>query len=397
MTMIGRSRPAPDARIGFGAPRPPGRGPGRPGGRRPRWRTLLFWLAVFSPTIASAAYLAAFATGRYVSEAVFVVRAANKPAAAGLGGLLSLIGLGRAQEDAQTVAAYIRSRDAVRELAAAMPLAAMYGPPGADWVARYPNIVFPATDEGLHWYFQTRMTARVDELTGLTTLRIEAFQPEEARRVALALIEAAERMVNRLNKRAEEDSIGRAKDDLGVAEARLADAQVAMTAFRNRALMLTGTSSAAALAEVLAKLSTELARARAQIAESAQNAAAAPQLGALRAREQALMAQIREERAKIGPGEEALAEKIAEYERLDLEREFAGAAVTSALANLELARADARRQHVFLERVVEPGAADEATVPRRVAGALTVLGFNAIGFGLAWLLYAGFAGHKQVS
>ena len=76
---------------------------------------------------------------------------------------------------------------------------------------------------------------------------------------------------------------------------------------------------------------------------------------------------------------DGLAEKIAEYERLMLQQEFSVRSLAQAVAALELARVDARRQQMFLERVVEPGVPDQAMEPRRWRNVFTVLGYNVIG------------------
>ena len=61
-----------------------------------------------------------------------------------------------------------------------------------------------------------------------------------------------------------------------------------------------------------------------------------------------------------------MAPRIAAYERLTIAREFADKALVSASSALDSARADARRQQLYLERIVEPGLPDEADQPQRL-------------------------------
>ena len=182
-----------------------------------------------------------------------------------------------------------------------------------------------------------------------------------------------------------------------LAEQRLVDAQVALTEFRDRELMINAGESAAALVELIAKLSTQLADARVEIAQLMSVSASSPQLVPLRAREQALVDEINHERAQVAPGEGGLAAKLAEFERLELQQEFADRAVQAALAALEVARSEARRQHVFLDRVVVPNLPDEPTEPRRLETIVTVCGLNAIGWGVAWLLFTGLREHARAT
>ncbi len=113
-------------------------------------------------------------------------------------------------------------------------------------------------------------------------------------------------------------------------------------------------------------LETMLAADRHRFAEALRSSPQGPQITNLRNRIQAVEQQIVEEKRQIGGSAQALAPIIADYERLVLEREFADRALASALATLESARIDAQRQQLYLERVVEPHAADYPAQPKRL-------------------------------
>jgi capsular polysaccharide transport system permease protein len=249
----------------------------------------------------------------------------------------------------------------------------------------------------LYRYLQNRISVRIDEVSGVQTLHVEAFRPKDAIQIASVLLDLAERQVNKLNDRSERDAIGHAEQDLDVAQQRLVDAQVALTAFRDRELMINAGQNAAALVELIAKLETQLADTRVEIAQTLSVSANSPQLGPLRAREQALLDEIGHERAQVAPGQGDLAAKLAEFERLELQQTFADKSVQAAMAALEIARSEARRQHVFLDRVVEPNLPDEPTEPRRLETIATVWGLNAIAWGVTWLLVIGLREHARAS
>jgi capsular polysaccharide transport system permease protein len=355
-------------------------------------------LLVFAPSILTTIYYGLIATNRYVSQAVFVVRSGNQATnTAGLSSLLTMLGVGQSQSSGHEVEAFLTSRDAVQQLAEQLPLASMFHASWADPLSRYPNLLFSNTQEGLYRYLQNRITVRMDDMSGVQTLQVEAFQPEDAIRVASDLLDLAERQVNALNDRSERDAVGHAEQDVTVAEQRLVDAQVALTAFRDRELMINAGENATALVELVAKLSTQLADTRVEIAQLMSVSGGSPQLAPLRAREQALVDEISHERAQVAPGEGGLAAKLAEFERLELQQGFADHAVQAALAALEVTRSEARRQHVFLDRVVAPNLPDEPTEPRRLVTIFTVCGLNAIGWGVAWLLFTGLREHARAT
>jgi capsular polysaccharide transport system permease protein len=366
--------------------------------RRPTLRRIAILLLVFVPTVVITIYYGLIATDRYVSQAVFVVRSGNQATnTAGLSSLLTMLGVGRSESNGHEVEAFLTSREAVEHLEKHLQLATMFHADWADRLSRFPNLLYSDTQEGLYRYLQTRISVRLDQVSGVQTLRVEAFRAEDAIRIASGLLDLAEQKVNSLNERSEHDAVGHAEQDLAIAEQRLLDAQVALTSFRDRELMINANQNAAALVELIAKLSTQLADARVEIAQMLEVSASSPQLTPLRAREHALSDEISRERAQVAPGEGGLAAKLAEFERLELGQKFADRAVEAALAALEVARSGARRQHVFLDRVVTPNLPDEPTEPRRLETILTVFGLNAIGWGVAWLLFTGLREHARAT
>jgi capsular polysaccharide transport system permease protein len=79
-----------------------------------------------------------------------------------------------------------------------------------------------------------------------------------------------------------------------------------------------------------------------------------------------------------------------------LEKEFAQSAYQSALTSLELARADASRQHRYLARIAEPSIPDEATFPRRGLGILTVFVLSVVFMSIASLVTAAVREHARI-
>ncbi len=105
--------------------------------------------------------------------------------------------------------------------------------------------------------------------------------------------------------------------------------------------------------------------------------------------------QIRQEQAKIAGDAGSLAPKISVYEDLALAREFADRELTQATAALITAQQEARRQKLYLDRVVAPSLPDEPSQPRRWLAVLTVFATSMLAYGVGWLIYAGVREHRQ--
>ncbi|KAF0137737.1 MAG: CtrB-like MPA2 protein component of capsule polysaccharide exporter [Xanthobacteraceae bacterium] len=356
-------------------------------------RRLAKILAVFLPTFAGIAYIGFIAADQYVSEAKFIVRSAEKPDAQGGLGALLQTGIGRSQDDTYAVAEFITSRDAVHQLSNSLPLLEIYGRPEADVLARYPSILYGRTEEELHAYLKRMISVIYTSSTGITTLSVRAFRANDAKSIAEHLLALSEELINRMNKRMQEDSVAISVAEVNRSQERLIEAQIAISKFRNDELMVDPTKSAVLLTELISKLSVELAQARSQLSEAIASSPIGGQIAPLKRRITALEEQIAFERRRITSASDGLAEKISEYERLNLRRDFANRALTSAETELTRARAEARRQHLYLEKIVLPSATDYPTEPRRLSIILTVFSANVILLLVGWLLVTGVREH----
>lgn len=359
----------------------------------PFWLRRRAWLILFLPTLLSTVYFFFMASDQYESEAKFVVRSAQRPDS--LGGLSFLVQLGlqRSQDDSFIVQEFMTSRDAVRELQQRLPLRAMFKTDALDFIAGYPSILYGPRDERFYKYFQTMVSVVHTDKTGISTLKVRAFSAENAKEIADSLLQLGEGLVNRLNERLLRDAIGRAEAEVTEAQDRVITAQAALTAFRNKELLIDPTRNAVALAELIAKLSTELASTRAQITEAKINSSTGPQLPVLERKAIALDEQIASERTRVARSSDGLAERIATYERLVLEREFANKMLSTNEADRVRAKAEAAKQLLYLERVVEPNWADYPTQPKRWRSVMTIFTANLLFILIAWLVFTGVREH----
>jgi len=350
----------------------------------------------FLPTILAILYIGLFSADRYVSEAQFVVRTAAKPAgAAGFNALLQMTGLSSASDETFAVQAFMTSRSAVEQMTTQLPVREIYGHPKADPVARYPSLLFGATNEELHSYLNWMVDIVYHSTTGITTLRVQAFDPEDSRRVAETLLTLGEQRVNEMNNRIQRDAVRLAETEVSRNQERLIAAQQNITLFRNKELMIDPTGSSVVITELIARLSSEVAQLEAQIRELSAAAQDTPQLPPLRRRAEALKAQITRERERISSKDGGLADKLASYERLLLDSEFAKQSLAASVRALETAQLEARRQQLYLERVVEPIVPDKAMAPARLRFAGSVFGVNLILLMVGWLMFSGMREHGR--
>lgn len=354
--------------------------------------------AFAAPAVLATVYYGLIASDRYVSEAVFVVRGVSSRRPTGLDMLFQTFGISRAIDDTNVVQHYMLSRDAVRTLEARLPLREIFSSRRGDVFARYPyfwQVFRRDAFERLYDYYLDHVTVIQDHSRGITTLKVISFDASDSKRIATTLLQLAEEMVNRMNERAQNDAVHSAQMEVDRAEKRLIQAQLDLTSFRNRELLIDPSHNSVSVLETITNLSTQLSHTLALIEETAKTAPDNPALDIRRAKTAALQKQIQKERGKIAGEDGALAPKVADYERLALNRELAERSLAAATTSLGAARQEARRQQIYLEEIVLPSLADEASEPRRLRSIATVIVITLSAAAILWILSVGAKEHAH--
>ena len=138
-----------------------------------------------------------------------------------------------------------------------------------------------------------------------------------------------------------------------------------------------------------------LAELRAQRSQIASSAPSSPALPAIDGRIAAYESEIENARSKIAGNQNSLAPKVGVYEELNLKRELAAEELTHATAGLVAAESEARRQQLYLERIVPPSLPQEAREPKRIISILTVFAACLLAYAVGWLVWAGVREHRQ--
>lgn len=364
---------------------------------KPWWRRVpvAFLVVVVAPTLIATLYFGFFASPRYVSEARFIVRAPSQGQPSSLGVALQGVGLSSGPVDSFAVHEFINSRDGLRQALKQVDVKAIYSGRGADVFSRFPRPFEKVTDESLFKTYQRFVDVGYDSTTGISTLRVEAFRPVDAQRLSSALLEGGEGIVNTLNERAQADAVAEAAKAQALARTRLANAQARLVAFRNAEGLIDPRLTVEEAGAIISSLQTTVANLKAERDRLAAEAPASPQLPTLSNQISAYERQIEAERAKMTGSSQSLAPRISEYEDLTLEREFAGKELTQANAAVLSAEQDARRQRLYLERIVNPNLPDTSTEPRRLRAIITILFSTLLAYGVGWLMWAGVREHKQ--
>ncbi len=355
-----------------------------------------FWAIVGLPTLLAGVYFFGIASDLYLSEVKFVVRGPSKTPVSAIGAMLGGSAASAASEDTYAVHEYLMSRDAVRRLEREDDLRALLGRPEGDLITRFPGIWFWRKDfEALYKTYSRFVSVEIDSGSGVSTLQVKAYRPEDAKRIAQALLTFSEQLVNALNERARHDALAVFEGEVNSTETRIAQIQSKLTAYRVKEKMLDPKSASAGPIALLAQMNTQLADAQAKLAEIMKNSPNSPQIRLVETRIASLERLISEEHSKITGDNNSVATALSEYERLDVQRMLAEKQLASAFASLEAARLEAQRQQLFLETIAQPNLADYPLDPKRFLSFGTVVVVCLLAYGIAWLLVAGVREHAS--
>jgi len=279
-----------------------------------------FWAIVGVPTLVAAVYYFGIASNLYMSEADFVVRGPGTEKSMSIAGMMSSSSSGEqpGQDEALIVQQFIMSRDVVRKLARHDDLRAVLDRPEGDSVTRFPGMFFWRNDfEALYKAYSRFVEVDIDGETGVSVLKVKAYRPEDAQKIAQALVTYSEQLVNDLNDRTRQDALRSFKQEVDTTQTHIADIQAKLTAYRVKQQMLDPKSAAEGPLALLQVLDTERADAQAKLADAIKTSPNSPQVPLYRTRIVSLDRLIADDRTRITGDSNSVAAAETEYERLD--------------------------------------------------------------------------------
>ena len=270
-----------------------------------------------------------------------------------------------AQEETYSINAYLTSRDVVDRLSKNNRLRAILSRPEGDFLFRFPNFWLPDNEEFLYQRFLWMVSARVDSYTMISTVEVNAFEPQDAQALATAMLEYAEGLVNQMNQRAYEDGIAAAERLVAEARKEFDAAEAQLKAYRNATGSIDPQAVGESKLKLIEALWTQLAQIQATIAQQRAITPTSPNLAPLEAQAESYREEIEKRKREIAGTSGSEVDKLATYEQLTTRASLAASALAFAVAQREQARQDAERQHFFIQVISRPNLSlDYARYPR---------------------------------
>jgi capsular polysaccharide transport system permease protein len=325
----------------------------------------LFAGLVIAPLLIAILYLFGVASDRYLSEGQFVVRSASSGGFESTASAVASHGMSRAHDETYIVCEYIESRDALAWLDKNKGLREIFNSPAADFINRYPNFYSRRNMESYFRYYKSRVSCDVDESTGINMVSAQAFNPEDAQKIAGALMLAAEDLLNRMNQRSVEDAVAVADKSVEEAKARVVAIEQKLKTYRTQVGFINDRSENESAQKTITTLSTELAQLNATLQQQTMLTPDSPSMRSTRLQIASYEREIARRQALVAGGTGSLASKMGDLDALEMEMAIAQKEWASAEASRDVALQNARRQQLYLQTVVQPNVEDQASFPRR--------------------------------
>lgn len=363
----------------------------------------LFLLLVILPTVLTTVYYYRYASDQYVSEAHFIIQGTSGAKLDVLGALTGLPGAGGGTSDAMIIRDYLLSGDFIKDIKPELDVRAHYANPRIDAYARLPA---DASEEDLVKYWQNMTDVEHDLTSGISTLKITAFDADSGKKLVTLALKQSEALVNKLSSSLLTDTLKLAEKEALTAEQEVNALRQQLTNFREQQDVLDPGSQATARIEReetarltrLSELQTQLSQAEAELAQvSSFMQPEAMRVKTLQSKVNSLRQQLAKEQsvsvAQSKGQRTEIAGQLAQYTELQSRLGFAEQLYKAKQGALEQARLELERKQRYLTVTVQPNLPDEAIKPEKISGILTVLLLSFLFWGIGSLSVATIRDH----
>ncbi|MDG6881301.1 Vi polysaccharide export inner membrane protein VexD [Phocoenobacter uteri] len=357
--------------------------------------SVLFYSIVVAPTFLAVIYFGIFASDVYISQSSFVVRSSTtNNSLSGFGALLQGVGFSRSQDDSYTLREYLYSRDALSQLQVTLPVKAFYEDKG-DFLSKFNTFGLDNSKESFYQYFRKHINVNLDRTSGIATLSIHAFSPEDGVNINNELLRLGENLINKLNTRARNDALFFAKKNVKDAEERVKEVGKTLTNYRIKNNIFDLSAQSGEQFSLVSNLQVKLIDIQNQLAQLIAISPYNPQVSSLKLREKNIKNEITKQLSELYNENGSFVTQSSEYQRLILDNKLADQMLASAITSLQHTQNEIDRQQLYLEVINPPSKPDIALEPHRLYNIISTFFICLMLFGILKLIVASIREHKN--
>jgi capsular polysaccharide transport system permease protein len=328
-------------------------------------------------------YWGLIASDRYVSEAHVVVQSTDQASGATsrIGSLLGGLAGSTGSSEQLLLRDHLLSIDMLLRLDARLNLRAHYSDSSHDLISRM--WFRDAKLEWFHRHYLSRVSVEFDDFSGILVIQAQGYDPKTAHAVAAMLVEEGERFMNTLGHRLAQEQVSFLEKQVAELTQRVTRTRKVVLDFQNRHGLISPETTAGAYTAIVHRLESQLSdfqtRRTAMLGYLMPDS---PNIVELNQQIAAVEKQLVREKARLTSAtDKTLNRTVAEYQRLELDAQFALDVYKAALAGLEKVRIEATRTLKKVAVLQSPFLPQYPVEPRRI--------YNTVVFILVALLIAG--------
>ena len=360
-------------------------------------KSLQFWLFFIVPMALGSYYYAAIASPQYEASAHFTIEKTGQASSSPLGFLSGISGSTASTRDALIIKDFIESREVIERTKDRLDLYKIYAREDKDFLSR---LNANASIEELVDYWKEKVNIEFENSSGIATLSVMAFEPEDTLTIINAVLKESEELVNSLSEKSRQDSLKFARSELTRAEDNLKKARHDLLNFVDKEKALNPEKNVEASLSLVASLQAELASAEAELDTLRKSLHEnTPKVRSAINKVSALKRQIKKAQSKINRSNsrkknaKSMSAIIADREALMTEQDFAEKAYASALLSLENARINASQNQRYLTVIVKPHLPEKAAKPSQPHDYIVLFLSSLLLWGILGLIIASVKDH----
>ncbi len=354
------------------------------GGKTP-WRFLSFLLMVMLPFAASLLYFTLFASDQYTAEARFAVRSLADDGS-GENVDAGILKMRSATQDAYVVTSFIHSTEILSRIRAYLDYRSIFTLNDADYFSRFDNT---ESGEKFLTYWRKMVSAYIDGPSGIVTLQVNSFRPEDSVKLVDAILKESEKLINEMSVRTRNDILKQAQQEVDRTGRIYLDALAAVNRMQRQSEFLSPQMQAQEKGQLLTGLLAQKLEIENRLFTMKQSEVVdSPTYRQLELARKVIDGQIAKLRDELtGPEDASMVHSLEQFSQLETDRLIAEKLYEAARHNYDTALNESMRKALYLIVFVKPSMPEEALYPRRImAPALIFLGLIVLWatLSLAW-------------
>ncbi|AQQ66935.1 hypothetical protein Mag101_04250 [Microbulbifer agarilyticus] len=359
------------------------------------------WVGVFSfvvlPLLLVSSYYVLWVSERYVSTTQLIVK--DNGNSQGMSSALGFLvpGAGGDSQDAFLVVNYIQSLDMALYLDDELGLSGYYKNSSIDVFSR---LSADASQEEYLDYYRAHIGVSFDEITGIISIEMQAFEPQFARQLVEVVVRKSEDFVNALSNQLADKQVAFVRNEVERAQGKLRSSKQQILDFQNRNQIVSPEELTKGIGVIIQGLEAKLVESRTNLtaAKTYLNANSS-QVISLQAEIDSLERQIEAEKVRlVGVSEEQGDERLnslnAHFQNLQLDLQFSMDTYQASLTALEAARMEASGKLKHLMVVSQPSVAEDAEYPHKLYNLASLAVILLLLYGIGKMLVASIRDHR---